>query len=174
MSLYNDTKLAAVNLTVPNNLTFFGKEYIFYFHAFNAIGRNPRRSSYNQVRFGFPPQLLLLNDTSSAVQALTKYQGTLNDSISVDWRKCFKANSIVAIDSVNIYFSDTLQGTLIRNVKNVTGGGMFDTLVTLEEMRDIASLSKQNVTFKIQAHNKFGSSMMSNSSNPVYIPEELP
>jgi hypothetical protein len=59
-------------------------------------------------------------------------------------------------------------------VKNATGGGIFDTLLTLEEMRDIVSVSKQNVTFKIQAHNKFGSSMMSNSSNSVYIPEELP
>ena len=46
MSLYNDTKLAAVNFTILNNLTFFGKEYTFYFHAFNAIGRNQRRSGY--------------------------------------------------------------------------------------------------------------------------------
>ena len=46
MSLYNDIKLAAVNFTIPNYLTFFGKEYTFFFHAFNAIGRNPRRSSY--------------------------------------------------------------------------------------------------------------------------------
>jgi hypothetical protein len=46
MSLYNDTKLAVVNFTIPNNMTFFGKEYTFYFHAFNAIGRNPRKSGY--------------------------------------------------------------------------------------------------------------------------------
>jgi hypothetical protein len=59
-------------------------------------------------------------------------------------------------------------------VKNVAGGGIYETLVTLEEMRDIVSLSKQNVVFKIQAQNKYGISVMSNSSNSVYIPEELP
>lgn len=174
MSLYNDTKLAPVNFTILNNLTFFGKEYTFYFHAFNPIGRNKRRSGYYQPRFEFPPELLLLNDSQSAVQSITNYQDTSNDSISVDWRKCFKANSIVPIDSVIVYFYDDSEGTLIRNVKNVTGGGIYQTLVTLEEMRDFVSLSKQNVTFKIQAYNKFGSSMMSSSSNSVYIPEKLP
>jgi hypothetical protein len=49
VSLFNDTTkglLGLVNFTLPRNLSFFGKLYTFYHHAFNAIARNPRRSEY--------------------------------------------------------------------------------------------------------------------------------